>query len=146
MDAILLVDWHLVLFEFEVSDALPEDTNQEVVGELVLVGEARTRDGFKPAKESLVGVVAPGDGCERVLGEPVVVAVVAEGGSALRKVAEIRLVLLFEKGVLGGEAVGNWFDILGEDATGYGDYEKHAMVEAHRCMQGTRGKELLREP
>ena len=64
MDAILLIDWHLVLFEVEVGDALLEDTNQEVMGELVLVGEARTGDGFKPAKEGLVGVVAPGDGCE----------------------------------------------------------------------------------
>ena len=56
-----------------------------------------------------------------MLGEFVVVAVVAEGGGALGEVAEIGLVLLFEKGVLGGEAIGNWFDVLGEDGTRYGD-------------------------
>jgi hypothetical protein len=88
---------------------------------LVLVGEASTRNGFKPRQEGLVGLVALGEGNERVLGEFVVVAVVAEGGGALRKVAEIGLVLLFEKGVLGGETVGNWFEVLGEEGTGYGD-------------------------
>ena len=121
MDAILLVDWHLVLFQVEVGDALLEDTNQKVVGELVLVGEARSRDGLEPGKEVLVDLVALGDGVERVLGELVVVAVVAESGGALGKVAEIGLVLLFEKGVLGGEAVGNWFEVLGEDGTRYDD-------------------------
>ena len=64
MDAILLIDWHLVLFEIEVGDALLEDTNEEIVGELVLIGEASTRDGFKPSKESLVGLVILGDGVE----------------------------------------------------------------------------------
>jgi hypothetical protein len=58
MDTILLVDWHLILFEVKIGDALPEDANQEVVGELVLVGEAGTRDGFKSAQEGLVGLVA----------------------------------------------------------------------------------------
>ena len=56
-----------------------------------------------------------------MVGELVVVAVVAEGGGALGKIAEIGLVLLFENGVLGGEAVGNWFEVLGEAATEYGD-------------------------
>ena len=64
MDAILLVDWHLVLLEVEVGDALLEDTHQEVAGELVPAGEARMRDGFKSAKEGLVGTVALTDGCE----------------------------------------------------------------------------------
>jgi hypothetical protein len=121
MDAILLVDGHLILFEVEVGDALPQDTHQEVVRKLILVGKSRTRNGVKPAKEGLICLVALHDGFERVLGKLVVVAIVAEGGSTLRKVAEIRLVLLFEKCVLGGEAVGNWLDVLGKDATGYGD-------------------------
>ena len=64
MDAILLVDGHLVLFEIEVGDALLEDTNEEVVREMVLVGEACGRDGFKPGKKGLVDLVALGDGCE----------------------------------------------------------------------------------
>jgi hypothetical protein len=47
MNAILLVDRHLVLFEIEVGDALPQDTREEVVRELVLVGEASARDAFQ---------------------------------------------------------------------------------------------------
>src|ERR1017187_3816199 len=62
MDAILLIDWRLVLFKVEVGDALLEDTNEEVVGELVLVEESNTRDGFKPGEEGLVGFVPLNDG------------------------------------------------------------------------------------
>ena len=40
MDAVLLVDWHLIFFKVEVGDALLEYANQQVVGELVLVREA----------------------------------------------------------------------------------------------------------
>ena len=64
MDAILLIDWHLVLFEVEVGDTLLEDTNQEIVGELVLVGETSARDRFKPSKEGLISLVVLGDGVE----------------------------------------------------------------------------------
>jgi len=62
VDAALLIDWHLILFEVEVGNALPEDTNQEIVGELVLVGEAGSLDSFEPVKEGLVGFVALNDG------------------------------------------------------------------------------------
>ena len=113
VDAVELVDRHLILFEIEVGEALPQHPNQKVVGELVLLGEARGRYGFKAGEKILIGLVALTDGRERVLGELVVVAVVAEGGGALRKVAEIRLVLLFEERVLGGDALSNWFDVLG---------------------------------
>ncbi len=64
MDAVHLVDWHLVLFEIEVGDALLENTDHEVVGELILVGETGSRDGFQPRKEIHVGLMAPGDGVE----------------------------------------------------------------------------------
>jgi hypothetical protein len=121
MDAILLVDGHLVLFKTEVGDALLEDTNQEVVRELVLVGKARSRNGLQPGKEVLVGLVTLEDRVERVLGKLVVVVVVAEGSGAFGKVAEIGFVLLFEKRVLRGQAVGNWLDVLGEDGTREGD-------------------------
>ncbi len=117
MNAVLLIDWHLVLFEIEVGDALLQNTNEEVVRELVLIGETRTRDGFKPGKEGFVGFVALGNRVERILGELVVVAIVAIGRGAFGKVAEIGLVLLFEKSVLGGEAISNWFEVLGEDGT-----------------------------
>ena len=58
------------------------------------------------------------DGVERVLGELVVVAIVAIGRGALRKVAQIGLVLLLEKSVLRGYAVSNGLRVLGEDRTG----------------------------
>src|SRR5216683_814193 len=64
VDAILLVNWHLVLFEVVVGDALPENTNKEVVRELVLVGEPGGRDSFEPGQEGLVGLVELGDGIE----------------------------------------------------------------------------------
>ncbi len=41
-----------------------EHANEKVVRELVLVGETRSRDGLKPGKEVLVGLVALGDGVE----------------------------------------------------------------------------------
>jgi len=64
MDAILLVDRHLVFFEVEVGDALLEDTNEQVTGELVLIGEPSTRDSSKSGKESLISLVALGNGIE----------------------------------------------------------------------------------
>ena len=76
---------------------------------------------FKLNKEGFVGLVAPANGVEGILGEFVVVAVVAEGGSALGKVAQIGLVLLFEKRILGGEAISNGFEILCENGSGHGD-------------------------
>ncbi len=96
MDAILLIDWHLVLFEVEVGDALLQHANQQVVRELVLIGEAGRRDGFESREEALIGFVPLHDGVERVLGELVVVAIVAEGRGALGKVAQIGLVILLE--------------------------------------------------
>src|SRR5258708_34834648 len=118
MNAILLVDWHLVFFEVEVGDTLLQDTNQEIVGKLVLVGESSARDGFKPGEEGLIRVVVLGDGVERAVGELVVVAVVSEGGSALGEIAEIGFVLLLKKSVLGGEAVCGWLGHLGQEGGG----------------------------
>src|SRR5258708_13787088 len=124
MNAILLVDWHLVFFEVEVGDTLLQDTNQEIVGKLVLVGESSARDGFKPGEEGLIRLVVLGDGVERTVGELVVVAVVSECASALGKTAEIGLVLLFKKRILGGEAVGDRLGVLGQDTADYCDDEK----------------------
>jgi len=45
---------------------------------------------------------------------PFTISIVAEGGGALGKVPQIGLGLLVEKGVLGGETVGDGFEILGE--------------------------------
>src|SRR5260370_42645598 len=143
MDAVLLVDGHLVFFEVEVSDALPEDTGQEVVG-LVLVGEPGSWNGFEPSKEVHVGLVALNDGVERVFGELVVVAVVAESGSALGKVSEGGLILLLEKCVLGGHAVGNWFEVLGKDGNGHSDYENQDLLKTHNICSVPEGKVVAR--
>jgi len=62
VDAILLVDRHLVFFQVEVGEALLENTNQELVGKLIPIGEAGGSDGLKAAEEVLVGFVALGDG------------------------------------------------------------------------------------
>ena len=92
-----------------------EDSNHEIVRELVLIGEAAGWDGFEPRQESLVSLVALRDGVEGAVGQLVVVAVVAESSGALGKVAQIGFVLLVEKCVLGGDAVGHRFDCLGKD-------------------------------
>ena len=121
MDAILLVDRHLIFFEVEVGDALLKDASQEIMGELVLVGEGGGWDGFKSGKEILIGLVVLGNGVEGVFSELIVVAVVAEGCGTLGEVAEIRLVLFLKKGVLSGEAIADWFEIFGQDGSGYRD-------------------------
>src|SRR5262249_22316695 len=73
MNAILLIDWHLVLFEVEVGDALLEHTNQQVVGKLVLISKARGWDRLKPLEEVLVSFMPLSDSLERVVGELVIV-------------------------------------------------------------------------
>jgi hypothetical protein len=65
--------------------------------------------------------MTPRDGRERVVGEPVVIAVVAEGGRTLRKIAEIGFVLLVEESVLRGQAFGNGFVFLGKNGSDSSD-------------------------
>src|SRR5260370_506457 len=55
MDGILLADWHLIFFEIQVGATLLKDTNDEILGELVLVGETSTRDRFKPGTGQSLG-------------------------------------------------------------------------------------------
>lgn len=131
---VLLVDGHLVFLETEVGDALPKDADQEIVRELVLIGEVNGRDSLKPFQEACVGIMTPRDGRERVVGEPVIIAVVAEGGRALRKIAEIRFVLLVEKSVLDREAFGKRFGLLRKSGGGCGDSEKEDLGNAHRMI------------
>ena len=57
VDAILLVDRHLVLFEIVVGDALLQHAHQKIVGELVLIGETSSGNGLQPGKKVLVGLV-----------------------------------------------------------------------------------------
>jgi hypothetical protein len=66
-----------------------------------------------------------------VVGELVVVAVIAEGSSALGKIAEIGFVLLVEESVLSGDAVGHRFNVLGAHGSNNGNQKEQAFVEAH---------------
>ncbi len=103
VDAVHLVDGHLVFFEVVVVEALLEDAGEEVVGEDVLLGKAGGGDGFEAGEIGDVGGVAAIDGGEGAVGELVVVAIVSVGGGALGGVLEVGLVELFEESVLGGE-------------------------------------------
>ena len=114
MDAALLVDRHLVFLQAEVSHALPQHADQQIMGELVLIGEISRVDRLQALQEGFVGLMAALDGVERVVGEPVVVAVVAKRCRALREVAQIGFVLLVEKGILGGKAFGNGLGVPGQ--------------------------------
>jgi hypothetical protein len=136
MDAILLIDGHLEFLEAVIRDALLEDTDEEIVGELILFGESGGGDGLESGEEVLVGLVALADGGEREVGELIVITVVTEGGSALGEVAEVGLVLLLEEGVLSGEAVGDGLGVLGEDGGGESDEQANAVREAHRYLGG----------
>ena len=125
--------------------ALPQGADQQVVGELVLLWKAGGRDGLQSGKKGLVGLVAAEDCVEGVVGELVIVSVVAEGRGALGKVTKIGLVLLFEKRVLSGQAVGKRLEVLGKERAGYSDYQKQNPWKAHRCMESTRSDLRLHE-
>jgi hypothetical protein len=132
MDAILLVDGHLELFEIVVVHALAEDADEEIVGELVLIGEACGGDGFEAGKHGLVSAVTSRDGGEGIVRKLVVIAEVSEGGGALGKIAQVGLILLFENGVLGGEAVRDGLGALGEEGGGKYKQQAEALRVAHR--------------
>jgi hypothetical protein len=122
VDAVHLVDGHLVLFEIVVVEVLLEDAGEEIVGENVLLGEACGRDGFEAGEVGDVGRMAAIDGGERAVGELVVVAVVSVGGGALGGVLQVGLVELFEESVLGGETSVDGGGLGGQGAGG-GDGE-----------------------
>ncbi len=112
VDAVLLVDGHLVLFEIEVGDALLEDANEQVVRELVLIGESAGGNGVEAREKAFIRFVVLHDAVERVVVELVVIAVISEGRGALREIAEFGLVLFIEKGILRGNAVPGGFRVL----------------------------------
>src|SRR5258708_247559 len=132
VDAVLLVDRHLVLFEIEVGNALLQQTDQQVMGQPVLAGKAGGGDGFNPFQERFVRLMAQSDSGERIIGKLVVVAIVAKGGGALRLIAQVGLILLLKKSVLGGEMLGNRFVVLGENGD-RGEYEEQ--VKVHMCVR-----------
>src|ERR1700722_203901 len=122
MDAIKLVDRHLVFFELEVGNTLLQAAYQQVVRKLVLIAETRSRDGLKPRKQSLVDFLPIDDGSKRMIRKLVVVTVVAKISGPLRELTEIGLVLFVKKSVLRREALSNWSQsfvfVLRKDETG----------------------------
>jgi hypothetical protein len=54
MDTNLLVDWHLVLLRTEIADALLQDTNHKIMGQLVLIRESDRGDGFNRLRKKAI--------------------------------------------------------------------------------------------
>src|SRR5712672_3404966 len=61
VDAVKLINRHLVFFQIEVDDTLLEDSNKKIVRELVLVREANRPDRIEPAQEAAVRLITFGD-------------------------------------------------------------------------------------
>src|ERR1700733_11916838 len=145
MDATLRIDGHLVFFKVEIGHALPQDANQQVVRELVLIGEAVGRDGLKALQKGCIAFVTSPDGIERIVVEPVVVAVVAESGRTFGKVAQIGFVLFVENSVLNREAFGDRFGTLGKNGPGR-DQQQESKESAHRGISVTERTGMLQLP
>src|SRR5712675_773280 len=62
VDAVKLINRHLVFFQIEVDDTLLEDSNKKIVGELILVREAIRADGIEAAQEAAVRLITFRDG------------------------------------------------------------------------------------
>jgi hypothetical protein len=54
---------------------------------------------------------------------------------ALGKIAQIGLILLFEKSVLVSEPFGGWLKVPGKDRTGYNQYEKQTKGNTHNLCR-----------
>jgi hypothetical protein len=89
----------------------------------------------------LVSAVTRGDGGEGVVRKLVVIAKVSEGSGALGKIPQVGLILLFEKGVLGGEAVRDGLGTLGEEGGGEKNQQAEALREAHRYWRVPEAKQ-----
>ena len=91
---------HLVLFEVIVFDALLELAEEEIVGDQVLLGEARGIDGFDAGQIGELALVPGSRGGEGVVAEQVVVAVVTDGSREDRIHLEAGLPGVVKDGVL----------------------------------------------
>jgi hypothetical protein len=68
--------------------------------------------------------MALNDTGQRIVAEFVIVTIVSERGGALWKIPQVRLILLFEKGVLSGNTVCERLEVLGECETAESGQEK----------------------
>src|ERR1700675_1515251 len=123
MDAVLLIDGHFILFELEIGDALLQNARQQVMRELVLVGESGSSDGLDTPQKALVRFMVLRDSIERVVIELVVIAVVAEGRGALGEIAQFGLVVVVEDSILRGNAVPCGFCVLAGNGYRNGEQE-----------------------
>src|SRR5712672_4483158 len=64
VDAVKLIDRHLIFFQVEVGDPLLEDSNKKIVGELILVRETNRPDRIEPAQEAAVRLITFRNGSE----------------------------------------------------------------------------------
>src|SRR5277367_3388147 len=93
---------HLKLLQVVVLDALLKLTEEKVMGDHVLLGEAGSIDRFNAGQVCKVALVARRGGGERIVGELIVIAVVANG-SRLRGIhLKVGLPRFVKKGILGG--------------------------------------------
>src|SRR5208337_3490323 len=90
------------------------------------------RNRFQALQERCIALMPMQDGFDRIVIEPVVVAVIAEGSRALGKIAEVRFVLFVEECILCRKTLGNWFESLGRNETGKSDNDSECQVCAHR--------------
>jgi len=99
VDAAHLVDGHLPLFEFGGFLVFGEGAQEQLAADLFLVGESGGVDGGEAEEEALFAGQAVVEGLDGVVGDLVVVALVAERGGKLRVVAEVVLPVVLEEGV-----------------------------------------------
>ena len=87
-----------------VVDALLQRVQQNLVRQRILFGKAGGRNGLQAREEDLIARVFALRPCERVVVQPIVIAIVAVGGGSLRMGLEIGLVLFLEKRILRTDA------------------------------------------
>ena len=117
LQALVLVDGHLPLLEGSGLLVVDEGAEHEFGGELLLVREAGGVDGGEALDEGAAAGERVVVGAGRVVGELVVVALVAEVGGVLGGVAELVLPYLIEET---GELARAGGDVLREVLRGDG--------------------------
>ena len=100
MNAVLLVHRHLEIFERVVHVLALELMLQDAMTEQVRVAHSVGRDRFQTREKIIRLRVLAHDLGERYLSKLIVIAVIAEGSSPLRKVLQPRLIKFFKECVL----------------------------------------------
>jgi hypothetical protein len=131
VNAALLIDRHLIFLEIEIGDPLFEHTDHEVVRELVLIAKSRSCDRLHSLETLPIRLLPLQNRFERVIVQPIVVAIIPEGGGSLGEVAEVGLILRVEQSVLFGYALRNRLDGLGKTRDVQANEEEGAKECAH---------------